>query len=113
MGAADVVRALLDAYLAQDRGAAEALVGEGFTFTSPQDDHIDRATWFATCFPTAARASRQDVLDCVEVGEGRVLLRYEYELRETGTVHRNVEHHVVRDGRVVEVEVHFGGPVRT
>src|SRR3954469_16445177 len=33
------VRAMFDAYLAQDRGAAERLLAEDLTFTSPQDDH--------------------------------------------------------------------------
>lgn len=44
--AGEPVRAFFDSYLAQDRAAAERLAAEDFVFTSPQDDHIDRATFF-------------------------------------------------------------------
>ena len=37
---------------------------------------------------------------------------YEYELR-TGTRHRNTELITVRNGKIVEVQVFFGGAVRT
>jgi ketosteroid isomerase-like protein len=52
---ADTVGAFYASYLAQDRAAAERLVAEEFVFTSPQDDHIDRAAFFDRCFPTADR----------------------------------------------------------
>lgn len=51
----DAVRALFNAYRAQDRETAERLLADNLTFTSPQDDHIDRATYFQRCFPTAGR----------------------------------------------------------
>ncbi|MFF0990979.1 nuclear transport factor 2 family protein [Kocuria nitroreducens] len=108
-GGADVVRRLFAAYLAQDEAAARELVGDGFRFTSPQDDHIDRAAYFERCFPTADRVARQDLLQLVEAEPGLVLVRYEYELRTGGTF-RNMEAITVRDGRVVEVQVYFGGP---
>lgn len=105
----DVVRRLFAAYLAQDEAAARELVGDGFRFTSPQDDHIDRAAYFERCFPTADRVARQDLLQVVEAEPGLVLVRYEYELRTRGTF-RNIEAITVREGRVVEVQVYFGGP---
>ena len=43
MSDTDIVRASFDTYIAQDRAAAERLLAEDFVFTSPQDDHIDRA----------------------------------------------------------------------
>jgi ketosteroid isomerase-like protein len=98
------------AYRAQDRAAAEALVAEDFRFTSPQDDAIDRAAYFADCFPTADRFTRQELLEIVDVGHGIVLVRYEYDLVDGGTF-RNVEAITVRDGLVHEVQVYFGGAV--
>ena len=47
-----VVQRFFESYQNQDRAAAEAIAGDEFVFTSPQDDHIDRATWFEKCFPT-------------------------------------------------------------
>lgn len=110
-GSTDVVRRLFAAYLAQDEAAARELVGDELRFTSPQDDHIDRTAYFERCFPTAGRVARQDLLQVVEAEPGLVLVRYEYELR-AGGIFRNMEAITVRDGRVVEVEVCFGGPPR-
>jgi len=106
-GNADVVRALLSAYRAQDREAAERLLAPDFVFTSPQDDRIDRAAYFARCFPTSERFASQEVEHVVETGE-EVVLVYRYRLR-SGEVYRNVEIHRVRDASIVEVQVFFGG----
>jgi ketosteroid isomerase-like protein len=106
----DVVRANFDAYVRQDRAAAETLVADGLVFTSPQDDHIDRAAFFERCFPTADRVSRQELLHVVALDERDVLLMYEYDLKAGGT-HRNTEVITVVDGRIVEIQVFFGGAV--
>lgn len=106
----DVVRAAFDAYRAQDRDAAERLMAEQLTFTSPQDDRIDRVAYFERCFPTADRLVSQEVLELVEAGDDGVFILYEYELR-TGERHRNTEFITVRDGRIVEIQVFFGGKV--
>jgi ketosteroid isomerase-like protein len=106
----EVVRAAFDAYRTRDRDAAERLMAEELTFTSPQDDHIDRAAYFARCFPTADRLVSQEVLELVDAGDDRVFILYEYELK-TGARHRNTEFITVRDGRIVEIQVFFGGRV--
>src|SRR4051794_34157305 len=106
----EIVRAAFDAYLKQDRAAAEPLYGEDFTFTSPQDDHIDRAAFFARCFPTADRVRRQDLLYVTPADDEVVFVYYEYELT-TGATHRNVEAMTVREGLIREVQVFFGGEV--
>jgi ketosteroid isomerase-like protein len=107
----EVVRAHVDAYLRQDRAAAEALIGERLVFTSPQDDHIDRQAFFERCFPTADRVSRQELLHVVPTGSGEVFIMYEYELKAGGT-HRNTELLTVEDDQITEIQVFFGGPVR-
>lgn len=108
---ASVVRALFAAYLAQDREAAERLVADDLVFTSPQDDHIDRAAYFERCFPTASRVRTQELREVAPTGGDGVFVMYEYEL-VTGGRHRNSELITVRGGRVREVQVFFGGSVR-
>jgi len=104
-----VVLSLLEAFQQQDRLAAEALLDEDFEFTSPQDDHIDKATWLERCFPTADHfEGPSTTLQIAEV-DGIVLHRYEY--RVNGVRWRNVEASQVADGRVKTVEVYFGGAV--
>ena len=105
----DVVRASMAAYRAQDLTAAEALLADDYVFTSPQDDHLDKATFLERCFPTADRFSEQEVLHVVDLGGGEVFLLYEYVI-ESGR-YRNAEVSRVRDGRLVETQVYFGGRV--
>jgi len=105
----DTVRAAVDAYQRQDAVAADRLFAPDFVFTSPQDDHIDRATWFEVCFPTADRFVSHRLLEVVPTPTGVISL-YEYEL-QNGERYRNTELAVVRDGQIAEVQVFFGGQV--
>ena len=111
MSNTDIVRAMFDAYLAQDRDTAEQLLAEDLSFTSPQDDHIDKAAFMQRCFPTAGRLNSQEILELVSAGADSVFILYEYELK-TGERHRNAEYITVRDGQLVEIQVFFGGRVR-
>ena len=103
----DVVRRFRQAYEDQDVDAAQALMSEDFRFTSPQDDHIDKAEWLEKCFPTIDHFTDSRVLQLVDGGDV-VLLRYEYGLHD-GSRYRNAEATTVRDGLIAEVEVYFGG----
>jgi hypothetical protein len=102
------VLAQLTAYREQDRAAAEHLLDDVLSFTSPQDDHIDKATFLERCFPTADRFSRQEVTLLREIEPGLVLLRYVASL-DDGTVFSNTEVSRVVDGRITEIRVYFGG----
>ncbi|MFE0191092.1 nuclear transport factor 2 family protein [Streptomyces sp. NPDC058989] len=104
----DIVRAAFAAYLAQDREAIDGLLADDFVFTSPQDDHLDKAAFLRVCFPTADRLRRQEILDTADIDDHQVYVRYAYELK-TGERHRNVEVQTVRDGRIAEAQVYFGG----
>ncbi|MFD9812078.1 nuclear transport factor 2 family protein [Streptomyces sp. NPDC059080] len=107
--AVDVVRAVFAAYLAQDRPAMERLLADDFVFTSPQDDHLGKDAFLTRCFPTADRFRAYALLDTVPAGgAGEVFVRYAYELTSGGH-HRNVEVLTVRDGRIAETQVYFGG----
>ncbi|MFI9045534.1 nuclear transport factor 2 family protein [Streptomyces sp. NPDC053427] len=108
MSNTDVVRACFASYLAQDREAMDRLLADDFVFTSPQDDHIDKAAFFERCFPTAHRLRSQEILEAVPADGDQVFVRYTYELK-SGARHRNVEVMTVREGRVTETQVYFGG----
>jgi ketosteroid isomerase-like protein len=109
-GPAEIVEAAFRHYRSQDRAAAFPLYADDFTFTSPRDDHIDKAAFFERCFPTADRFREQRLLHVVPADGELVLVHYEYELT-TGDRYRNVEAITVRDGRIQEVQVFFGGKV--
>jgi ketosteroid isomerase-like protein len=104
----DIVRRNLASYVSGDRVTAESLIAEEFVFTSPQDDHIDRDAFFERCFPTSDRFATQELKQIAAVGDD-VFIMYEYELRDSGERYRNTELITVRNGRIVEVQVFFGG----
>jgi ketosteroid isomerase-like protein len=110
MSNTDTVRASMDAYHRQDLDAADRLLADDFTFTSPQDDHIDKPAYLERCFPTADRFAASEVLALVPAGDDSVFLLYEYELT-TGERYRNAEYITVRNGRLHETQVFFGGRV--
>ncbi|WP_367325593.1 nuclear transport factor 2 family protein [Streptomyces sp. HUAS ZL42] len=106
----DVVEAAFRHYRSQDRAAALPLYSDDFTFTSPRDDHIDKAAFFDRCFPTADRMTDQRLLHVTPADDEIVLVHYEYELTSGGR-YRNVEAITVREGLIREVQVFFGGRV--
>lgn len=107
--ATDIVQQFMKAFAEQDRETAVELMADDFAFTSPQDDHLDKATWLERCFPTADHFDAPaQTLQIIDVGDV-VLHRYEYTV--DGKRWRNVEALDVRDGRVRAVEVYFGGAV--
>jgi ketosteroid isomerase-like protein len=108
MSNTEVVQSIMDAYYAKNRDTAEGLIADDLVFTSPYDEHIDRAAYFERCFPTADRTVSHRILQNVPAGDDGVFILYEYELA-TGDVHRNAEYITVRDGQIHEIEVYFGG----
>ncbi|MGI9025310.1 MAG: hypothetical protein ACR2GP_06965, partial [Burkholderiaceae bacterium] len=52
----DSARRMFDSYVTAHRDAVERLLTDDFRFTSPYDDHIDRATYFERCWPGAGRS---------------------------------------------------------
>lgn len=101
----NIARASYLAYVSKDRAAIEALVDEGFHFTSPLDNRIDRATYFARCWPNSETTTGFEFIHVVANGE-RVFVTYEGS--STRGRFRNTELLTIRNGKIVDVEVFFG-----
>ncbi len=106
MSNSDLARACYRAFETKDRAAIEAILAPDFHFSSPRDDHIDRAAYFERCWPNADRLKAFDLEQVVETGD-EVFVRYACE-RVAGGRFRNVEVFRCRDGQIVEVDVYFG-----
>jgi hypothetical protein len=52
---AELVRKYYGAYQARNRKTLEDGLADDFTFTSPYDDKIDKATYFERCWPNSQR----------------------------------------------------------
>jgi len=107
---ATLVRRYFSAYEAQDRQGLEDLLDERFTFSSPLDDRIDRAAYFARCWPNSRTLRRFTVEKIFEQG-GEAFIRYEAE-STTGKKFRNTEWFRFEGSKLVEVQVYFGRDTR-
>ena len=100
-----IARTAYNAYVAKDRTAIEALIADDFSFTSPLDNGLDRASYFAICWPNSANTEGFEIIHLVEHGD-QVFVTYEG--RTKTSRFRNTEILTVRDEQIVEVEVYFG-----
>lgn len=102
----DLARGLYDAYKKQDRAQAELLLANDFTFTSPYDDVIDRATYFERCWPTSDFVESIEIEKLAEQGDD-VFVQYKI-VAKSGKQFRNVETLSFDGQRVRAVNVYFG-----
>jgi ketosteroid isomerase-like protein len=102
----ELIRGYFSAYISNDRDAIEAVLTDDFTFTSPYDDAIDRATYFVRCWPNGKLFKSITVERICEDGNDAFVL-YRCETLD-GKTFRNTELHRFRGNRLRGVEVYFG-----
>ena len=102
----DLVRGYFAAYQTRDRAVMEAALTEDFTFTSPYDDAIDRATYFVRCWPNS-KLFRSIAVERICEDGNEVFVLYRCETLD-GKTFRNTELHSFRGERLRSVEVYFG-----
>ena len=101
-----IAKAVYQAYVDKDRALMESLVGEDFYFTSPLDNRLDRATYFARCWPNSRTITGFRLIHCVPNGD-KVFVTYEGHV-QAGKPFRNTELLTIRGGKLLEAEVYFG-----
>jgi len=106
MDVADQIRSYYRAYETGDREVVEQLLSNEFTFTSPLDDRIDRATYFAKCWPGNLQL-RSFTLHQLMIDDQQALIRYEAEW-DDGTTFENVEHFELDGQQFAHIDVYFG-----
>jgi ketosteroid isomerase-like protein len=103
---ADRIRDYYRAYETGDQAVVQQLLSDRFTFTSPLDDAIDRATYFAKCWPGHEHLQHFDIRQLI-VDDGHALIRYEAESTD-GSRFENVEHFELDGDQVSHIDVYFG-----
>lgn len=105
----DLSRMIVEYYRAYEtkrRDAIERLLSPDFTFSSPLDDRIDRATYFSRCWPNSERIRRFSIRR-VFVRDGEAFVQYEL-IPMVGDSFNNVELFVGDGGQIREIVVFFG-----
>ena len=94
------------AYESGDRRVVEDLLADDFTFYSPADPGIDRATYFERCWPNAELIEAFDFKRLVEIGD-EVIVTYE-STKTDGKRFRNTEVLTFDGAKIRKAEVYFG-----
>ena len=101
-----LVRDCYGAYESGDRGVVEELLTDDFTFYSPADVGIDRATYWERCWPNAELIEAFEFKRLVEAGD-EVVVTYE-STKTDGRRFRNTEVLTFEGDKISKTEVYFG-----
>jgi ketosteroid isomerase-like protein len=103
---AEIIRAIFAAYLSNDRKAVEDALTDDFRFTSPYDDEIDKATYFARCWGGADWIKRHE-LERIFVEGDEAFVTYKC-VGKGGKNFRNTEFFSFEGGKIKRIDVYFG-----
>jgi ketosteroid isomerase-like protein len=101
-----LVRDAYGAYESGDRRVVEELLSDDFTFYSPADVGIDRATYFERCWPNSERIEAFEFKRLIEAGD-EVVVTYECRKTDKGRF-RNTEVVTFDGAKICRTEVYFG-----
>lgn len=97
------------AYPNDDRQAIEDALSDDFTFSSPDDPHLDREGYFERCWANRQLVGEQRIEQILH-RDGDVLVRYS-STRPDGSRFRNAEYMRVEDGKIIRTEVYYGAEI--
>ncbi len=106
MQKAEIIRSVFAGYLANDRKAVEDALTNDFRFTSPYDDEIDKATYFARCWRNTDWIERHE-LERIFVEGDEAFVTYKC-LAKGGKNFRNTEFFSFEGDRIKRIDVYFG-----
>jgi ketosteroid isomerase-like protein len=103
---AEIIRALFAAYLSNDRKAVEGALTDDFRFTSPYDDEIDKATYFARRWRNTDWIERHE-LERIFVEGDEAFVTYKC-VAKGGKNFRNTEFFSLEGDKIKRIDVYFG-----
>lgn len=107
---AALIRRCFDAYRTKQRELLDDMFTDDFTFTSPYDDGIDKATYFERCWPNSVLI-KENVIEKLFVEGDEAFVQYRC-LAANGHEFRNTEFFKFSGDRIRSVDVYFGASYR-
>jgi hypothetical protein len=101
-----IIKDYYAAYEKKDWNMLESLLAEGFTFSSPNDDHIDLKTYKERCWPNSVNVKRFDI-DKLMIKGDEAFVTYNGWTNDD-KVFRNTEYFKFKDGKITENVCFFG-----
>lgn len=102
----EVIRNCFLAYEKKDRELCESCIHEDLAFSSPNDDRINRKTYFERCWQYSEFVS-VIIIEKIFVNGDEAFVRYKA-VQKDGKEFRNTEFMRIKDNKIIEVEVYFG-----
>ena len=94
------------AFVNKDWSLMEQVLADGFTFSSPLDDHIDLKAFKGKCWPNAYKIKKVDVDKIVENGNDVFVIMNGW--TTDGKLFRNTDYFQLKDGKIRAYECFFG-----
>jgi len=101
-----VIKSYYAAYEQKDWKLMEPILADGFTFTSPVDDHISLMMYKERCWPNAVKTKKFDLEKVVIDGDDAYVTYNGW--TTDGKLFRNTERFKFKDGKIKENECFFG-----
>jgi ketosteroid isomerase-like protein len=104
-----IIRAYYAAFEKKDWNSMEQILAEGFTFSSPLDDHISVSAFKERCWPNAYNIKRFEVDKFVVNGDEAFVITNGW--TTDGKLFRNGEYFKIKDGKIKAYECFFGSGI--
>jgi ketosteroid isomerase-like protein len=100
------VRAYYTAFLTKDWNLIQENIADGFTFSSPLDDHINVKTFKERCWPNCNNIKKFEITKIVVKGDDAFVISNGW--TNAGKLFRNSDYFKLKDGKIVAYECFFG-----
>ncbi len=100
------IRAWYSAFEKKDWNSMQQILANGFTFSSPVDDHISVKVFKERCWPNAYNIKRFDVDKILVNGDSAFVITNGW--TTNGKLFRNGEYFKLENGKIREYECFFG-----
>jgi len=101
-----IIKAYYTAFEKKDWNSMEQILADGFTFSSPLDDHISVKTFKEKCWPNAYKIKRFDLVKVVVNGDNAFVISNGWTTGDK--LFRNSDYFVFKDGKIGSYECFFG-----
>jgi ketosteroid isomerase-like protein len=101
-----VIKAYYTAFEKKDWNLIQGILADGFTFTSPLDDHISLKVFKERCWPNAYKIKRCDLDKIVVSGDSAFVIYNGW--TTDGKLFRNSDYFKLKDGKISAYECFFG-----
>ncbi len=103
---AKTIKAYYTAFETKDWNLMQGILADGFTFTSPLDDHISLNTFKERCWPNAYKIKRCELDKIVVSGDSAFVIYNGW--TTDGKLFRNSDYFKLKDGKIIAYECFFG-----